>query len=71
MAVELNVTGEDGHICSLPVPECDHHDNEEHHEEEEDHHDDEEHHEEEEGHHDDEEHHEEDKANGDGSGEWN
>ena len=29
VSLELNVTGEDGHICSLPVPECRHHDGEE------------------------------------------
>ena len=58
VAAELKLSERDGHMCSLPVPECHHHDNgkdEKHHhdnEEEENHHDDEE---EEENHHDDEE----------------
>ena len=33
VAMELNVTGMDGAVCSLPVKEChdeDHHDNEDH-----------------------------------------
>jgi hypothetical protein len=62
VAEELNLTGADGQVCYLPVPECHHHDDDE-----EDHHDDKDegdHHEEEDGHHDDEEegdHHDDDK----------
>ena len=47
VAIELNVTGLDGAVCSLPVEEChdeDHHDNEDDHDDEvEDHHDNEDH----------------------------
>ena len=40
VAEELNVTGLDGELCSLPVPKCDHHDDDQHDDGDEDHHDD-------------------------------
>ena len=75
VAAELNVTGVDGELCSLPVPQCHHHANDDdHHEDDEgeDHHDNDEdgdHHDDDDekrevDHHDNEEeggHHDEDK----------
>ena len=63
VAEELNITGLDGELCSLPVPECEYHDDDD-----EDHHGDEDHHDDDAAHHDDEDHHDDEHISGNDEG---